>query len=866
MKRKTLRGAAMRGSWVIAWGLGFCAAPALLAQDTPPRSAADSVRAAEALLNQAALVLRSMGPDSSARVYQAARALIPRGDSSLAVRAECAEQQVALQTRRRIADSVWTRLRAAAEFSPRLSADCGFIQARYLESLGFQQRALVLLDTVARNFETVQHWQNLSAVRQWQGTLYIAGGNYGLARRHLDTALVLARLSGSVSGEGWVLQELGRMTQRLGAPEDAAQYFAEATARFTQAGDQLGVLYARRATAEGLLLRGQLTNADSAMEQLARDAQVLAPAMEVFMLVARADLNRQLGRGARSDSLLDVAGQLAQRRNTPGWAAEILYQRAVRDLQLGRMQSAQARFDSLLARRIQGPARFEVLMRKAETHARAGQLDSMSVTFLAAQQTLDRWRSGFRDRTMALAVLQDRAFDWDRDLGIATMIADVVRRGLLHEALAMAEWRRLRGQEQQTLQRGALRIDAASGTRVPVVTTTESASDDPRPVAFDVERLPALSRATLRAEQAVVSFIVGQGGEPGTAFVLTRDRIQAVSIMAVDSLREDLTTLLGFLEAGREPTPLLERLGAAVWTPVAAVLPATVRHVQIIPDAALHRLPFGLLRAADGSRLQDRLVLSFTSSVEEALGAVPRVARRPEHAGPLLIGAPQRMPRPLQGDSARRAWAPLPGAREELRALSARLADARLVVGEDATAERLAVERQRGGPVLHLATHVTARTGSYEQTAVALQPTASHDGLLRLPAFASSPLPFDLVVLSACASSDGVMQIGQGLHGLVSAALDAGARGVVATRWDMSDTGMTRFMLALYDTLAVQPNVAEALTAVRREFAARGESPAIWAAVEYYGDATLRLDVPRRRFSMWSRFTSTLRRWVSGSR
>lgn len=879
MMRTTFRAAATRCAWVVVWGLGLCAARHASAQDAPLKSATDSARAAERLLNQAAVLLRSVGPDSSTKVYRAARALIPQGDSTLAVRAECAEQQVALQTRRRIADSVWTRLRAAAAFSPRLSADCGFIQARYLESLGFQQRALVLLDTVARNFETVQHWQNLSAVRQWQGTLYIAGGNYGLARQRLDTALVLARMSGNVAGEGWVLQELGRMTQRLGAPEDAARYFAEARGRFTQAGDQLGVLYSRRATAEGLLLRGQLTAADSAMEQLARDAQVLAPAMEVFMLVARADLNRQLNRGARSDSLLDSARQLVQLRNTPGWAAEILYQRAVRDLQAGRMQSAQARFDSLLARRIQGPSRFEVLMRKAEAHARVGQLDSMSVSFLAAQQTLDRWRSGFRDRTMALAALQDRAFDWDRDLGLATMIAEVVRRGLVNEALAMAEWRRVRGQEQQLLQRSGLGVDAVQGTTILVSGTSVSGTSvtangvrgsgvSPAAVdsALDFARLPTLSRAALSPQQAVVTFVMGQGGEPGTAFVLTRDTVRAVALAPIDSLREDLTTLQGFLEVGREPASTVQRVSDAIWAPVMSAMPSAVVEVRLIPDGALHRVPFGALRLPDGRRAQERFIISHASSVEDALGAVPRVARRSERAGPLLMGAPQRMPHLAAADSGMLEWAPLPGAREELRALSARLAGARVFMGEDATAERLSAERQLGGPVLHLATHVTARTGSYEQTAVALQPTARHDGLLRLPAFASSPLPFDLVVLSACASSDGVMQVGQGLHGLVSAALDAGARGVVATRWDVSDTAMTRFMLALYDTLAVQPNVAEALTAVRREFAARGESPAIWAAVEYYGDAKLRLELPRRAPSAWSRFRATLRRWFSGSR
>jgi len=851
-------GTPRRRAWLVGWmvgGLSLCLTQPVLAQSAPLLSAADSSRAAERLLNEAALALRSVGPDSSTRVYRAAQALIPKSDSALAVRAECAEQQVALQTRRRIADSVWTRLRRAAEFSPRLSADCGFIQARYLESLGFRTEVLRLLDTVATNFARVEHWQNLSAVRQWQGTMHIAAGNYGLARDRLDTALVLARRAGSLSGEGWALQEYGRMTQRLGAPDDAARYFAAALSRFEQINDRLGVLYAKRALAEGLLLQGRLTEAESALVQVTAQARVLAPAVEVFNLVSLADLNRQMGRGTRSDTLLDSAQRLAQLRNTPGWMSEILYQRAVRDIQTRRFSAAQARLDSLLARRIQGPARFETLMRKSEAFALAGAFDSAAASFTTARVALDRWRSGFRDRFMALSVLQDRAFDWDRDLGVATMIDAHVRAGRVPEALAMAEWRRVRGQEQQALQRNGLKIAGDGATTVRVAAVDEG--------PLDAARLPRLARVALPPSRAVVSWVVGRGGEPGTAFVITADRVQAVTLPSIDSLQATLTALPAFLEAGELPLPLVARVSAELWAPVAAALPPGVRELQLVPDGALHRLPFGALPHGNG-RLQDQLVLSYATSVEEALGAVPRIARRATSTGPVLIGAPLRAPAADSSQPLVREWVPLPGAREEIRSLSRKLDGARVYVGERATADAFERERKRGGTVLHLATHATASAQSYNRTAVALEPTTTHNGVLQLSEFAGRPLPFDLVVLSACASADGVAQVGQGLHGLVSAALDAGARGVVATRWDVSDADMTRFMLALYDSLQVEPNVPRALAAVRRQFAAEGRSPAVWAGVEYYGAAHLEVRLAARRPSFWSRLVSPFARWFGG--
>jgi len=849
----TMRRGLMLGGWT---ALSACLAPPLLSQSARLQSAADSSRAAELLLNRAALVLRALGPDSSMRVYRAAQALIPRTDSALAVRAECAEQQVALQTRRRIADSVWTRLRRAAAFSPRLSADCGFIQARYLESLGFRNDVLYLLDTVATNFARVEHWQNLSAVRQWQGTIYINGGNYGRARRSLDSALVLARRAGSVGGEGWALQEYGRMTQRLGAPDDAAHYFAQALPRFEQINDRLGMLYARRALAEGLLLQGRLAEAESALVEVTLQARVLAPAVEVFNLVALADLNRQLHRGARSDTLLDSAQRLAQVRNTPGWATEIQYQRAVRDIQAQRYAAAQARFDSLLARRIVGPSRFETLMRKSEAFALAGAFDSAAASFTAARTTLDYWRRGFPDRFMALSVLQDRAFDWDRDLGVATTIDAYVRAGRVSEALAMAEWRRVRGQEQQALQRHGLKVDGDGATTVRVAAVNEG--------PLDAARLPRLARVALPPSRAVVSWVVGRGGEPSTAFVITADRVQAVTLPPIDSLRTALGALQGFLESGETPSPLVARVSAALWAPVASALPPGVRELQLVPDGALHRLPFGVLVHGTG-QLQDQLVLSYATSVEDALGAVPRIARRATSTGPVLMGAPTRAPVADSSQPLVREWVPLPGAREEIRSLDRKLDGARVYLGGKATADAFDRERERGGTILHLATHATASAQSYQRTAVALQPTSTHNGLLQLSEFAGRPLPFDLVVLSACGSADGVAQVGQGLHGLVSAALDAGARGVVATRWDVPDTDMTRFMLALYDSLQVEPNVPRALAAVRRQFAAEGRSPAVWAGVEYYGAADLEVRLAARRPSFWSRLTAPFTRWF-GSR
>jgi CHAT domain-containing protein len=125
-------------------------------------------------------------------------------------------------------------------------------------------------------------------------------------------------------------------------------------------------------------------------------------------------------------------------------------------------------------------------------------------------------------------------------------------------------------------------------------------------------------------------------------------------------------------------------------------------------------------------------------------------------------------------------------------------------------------------------------------------------------------LPFDLVVLSACASGEGLLVTGQALHGLVSTALDAGARGVLASRWRVDDAAIVPHMNAFYRALLDGDDVVSALHRVRMSAMRGGVSPALWANLEYFGDPTLRVSLERRTEarSMWARWSGALFGWL----
>ena len=92
---------------------------------------------------------------------------------------------------------------------------------------------------------------------------------------------------------------------------------------------------------------------------------------------------------------------------------------------------------------------------------------------------------------------------------------------------------------------------------------------------------------------------------------------------------------------------------------------------------------------------------------------------------------------------------------------------------------------------------------------------------MKLPAF---------VIFSACESSAGIPQSGQGLASLQKAAHIGGARVVVTTLWPVPEESATLFMKCFYHALlSEQMSPSDALTAAKRELRQRRVPLPYWA-------------------------------------
>jgi CHAT domain-containing protein len=141
--------------------------------------------------------------------------------------------------------------------------------------------------------------------------------------------------------------------------------------------------------------------------------------------------------------------------------------------------------------------------------------------------------------------------------------------------------------------------------------------------------------------------------------------------------------------------------------------------------------------------------------------------------------------------------------------------------------------------VLHLALHGYVDSQFPDRSALVFAPrstAASGDsGFLQVREILQLHLNARLVTLSAC--DTGVGPVGEeGIDNVVEAFIQAGARTVVSTLWELEDRSTAHLMKTFYDHLAHGESKAAALREAQMELARKGVSPYYWASFEMVGD------------------------------
>lgn len=689
------------------------------------------------------------------------------------------------------------------------------------------------------------------------GYRYIVSGDYGAARQSLRQSIPLARqsqheryLGSSHIGLAAValrVNDHATAAEQLRLAEAVAEELNDASVRelaasyradlATQTGDfatarrvyeeQLPVLMKRGEDYNEWVIRRNFAQLGMRMRDWALAERELAAARA---LAERARLTGPM------EEQPEHEGRLALLRGE--------YRRAV-DLYTEALTTLDTSTHSL---------RYGVRARLAQAYGGLGDLARAERELTAASDEIDTWRESLEDAELRL-LASELCGCSDQDLGVAHTLSMLVRGGREEAAFALAERRRARELVNRMMQAEVLRDErSAPGT----LRGRVGAALQAHPSAADiVAALPD-------ARTALLEYVTGPDLAPTTLFVLSKAGLRTFTLPPLDSLAPELTRFNTLVEQGDDPTALARALGAALLDSAAAVLPAGVTRLVIVPDGILHRLPYDALRLADERVVLERFAVSVAPSASVARALWSRGASMEDAAASarlLAVGDPafagERGAADSRGETLRSAFdsagglARLAGSGREARQVARFAAESDVRVraaASEAFFKQAPLERF---DVLHLATHALVDDRTAARTALALAPGGGEDGFLSAGDVAALRLDADLVVLSACRTAGGVLLGSEGVWGLTGPLLQAGARAVVATSWRIGDETAVQLVDDFYGGLARGLAVSDALREAKLAAMRRGLPPRDWAAFTVVGDPMV--TVPLQQPSPWTR-------------
>ncbi len=795
--------------------------------------------AAEARLVLAALTGRRGMADSTRALILAAVHAAESAPPATRARAACTQASLLRGSAARRADTLAADgLRLARESGERrIIAGCLISVALVGEVLGNQR---LFRDLLAREvvplLQEVHDRHGLAAAHQllaYIGAQYSA--NFWDGTRFAKAAILGGAQTGNVAAAAWARLNLAQVALRLGDPGAARAEADSARAQLTALEDRGGLAALEYVSAEAALVAGDGAAARTALQRADSMYRVLGysnfrPGVWFRLAVAE----RMAGRLDEAGRQLDRALDTAKAARLTGVVSDAEYERGLQLLELGRWNEAADRFRAFAeSKRDAGwHYRLDARARQAEALALAGKLAEAETVLDSSLFHLLSDRNEMELLTGAgqPALLQARRFDFDPDLGLAATVAAFARGGKASTALRIAEAWRTQVLLSSSARREALRSVVRPGGDS---AWAEALARRLMVSAPDLES----ARRGLADSTAVLYFVSGRRHEPGTRFVLTRDGIATAPLPLGDSLVPLIARYSAALEAGNDPLPLGRDLARLVLGDGPDRIGPALTRLLIVPDGPLHRLPFAALPLADGKRLIERFAISLAPSLRIALGNRDGAAGSSSRT--VLLGGPA-----YSRSGGRQS---LPGSLREVTAISRLLPSSVLLTGAAASPERLRSGIGDGVSLLHLATHADVTDNGLLASGIVLAASGDQDGWLGMSQIADLPLDGALVVLSGCKTVGGMVLNGEGVQGLTTPFLLAGAQSLVASYWAVLDGATVGLMQDFYGALVRGEPLSESLREAQRASKARGEKPRVWAAFAVVGNGDYRLPAALQR-------------------
>jgi len=235
------------------------------------------------------------------------------------------------------------------------------------------------------------------------------------------------------------------------------------------------------------------------------------------------------------------------------------------------------------------------------------------------------------------------------------------------------------------------------------------------------------------------------------------------------------------------------------------------KHLVIVPHGLLHYVPMHALHDGE-SYLMDHFTISYAPSA--SVYSICQTLRVNVSGDSLILGI---------------ADAQAPSILEEVRSLEAILPNSKLFIGEEAS-QHVLVQQGPKSRTIHIATH-----GYFRQDNPMFSSIRLGDSYLSLFDLYHLDLPVELVVLSGCATGMNVIKPGDEQIGLVRGLLQAGARSLLLSLWDVHDSSTKDFMVSFYGHIQKGASKALAVQQAMAELREHYPHPYYWAPFSLIG-------------------------------
>ncbi len=328
---------------------------------------------------------------------------------------------------------------------------------------------------------------------------------------------------------------------------------------------------------------------------------------------------------------------------------------------------------------------------------------------------------------------------------------------------------------------------------------------------------------SLQADELVLQYIVGK--EKGFVALISSNEIQLQELPPTEALGkivEDYKNAVSKPFVNKNDKTHYQEVATTLYKqllPFKNAAHFSQKRITIIADGMLQYIPFEALLMPNTEYFIKNAVIHYNYSLSSAAQSKQN---KTAVSKPFIAIAPTKFK-----DN---QFSTLATSSTELQKLT-NIFDANHFQYDEATKERFTTA-YGNYKIVHLSTH-----GGIDNTVPWI---AFYDKKITLDELYFSKNQSDLVVLSACKTSDGELKKGEGVMSLARGFFNAGAKSVVSSLWDINEKASNDIIQEFYRNIAAGDTKSEALQKAKLTYIQKNEntsevSPYYWSALTLTG-------------------------------